>query len=184
MNLPSCAVISLILTLAGALVLFSPKEYARVGNQSGYAPVQPINFSHKVHAKDNSIPCEHCHSAARKSPVAGVPAANVCMNCHSEILKDSPEVRKIYDAVKDKRPIEWVRVHDCADFVRFDHSAHVTKGVPCQSCHGKVETMSRVQQVSDLSMGWCVNCHRQMNKKPLKGMKNVKASVECSTCHY
>lgn len=188
MNLPSCAVISLVITIVGALVLFNPKDYHLPSNQTGYSPVQPIAFSHKIHAKDNGIPCEYCHFSARRGPAAGIPPVNVCMNCHSEVKGSTPEAKKdigkIYESIKSKRPIEWIRVHDCPDFVRFNHSAHVSKGVPCQQCHGPVEEMVRIEQTRHLNMGWCVNCHRDVTKKPLQGMEDVKASVECSTCHY
>ncbi|MCC6444347.1 MAG: cytochrome c3 family protein [Armatimonadetes bacterium] len=184
MNLQTGAIISLVLTVGGGILLYNPRQYAWIGNQTGYSPRQPIEFSHKVHAKDNAIPCEYCHAGARKSPVAGVPADAVCMNCHSQVLKASPEVRKIADAVKRNRPVEWIRIHKVPDFVRFNHSAHVTKGVACQTCHGPVETMARVEQTRHMSMGWCVQCHRQYTKNPPKGMKNVQAQVECSTCHY
>src|SRR5690348_11407445 len=118
-----------MVTVVGGLALYQPKQHAWIGDPTGYAPPQPIEFSHKVHAKDNSIACEYCHSGARKGPVAGLPAASTCMNCHSQIGKDSPEVRKIAASIRSDRTIEWVRVHDLADFVRFDHSAHVSKGV-------------------------------------------------------
>jgi hypothetical protein len=183
-NLQPAAVISAMVTLVGGLALYQPKQYAWIGDQTGYSPPQPIEFSHKVHAKDNSIACEYCHSSARRGPVAGLPAASTCMNCHSEVQKKSPEVRKIADAVRTGRPIEWVRVHDMADFVRFDHSAHVAKGVACQTCHGPVETMPRIEQSRPMTMGWCVQCHRDTTAHPPRGMTNVHASTECSACHY
>jgi hypothetical protein len=183
-NLQSVAVISAVITVVGGLALYQPGHYLRLGDQTGYAPTQPIEFSHKVHAKDSLIPCEFCHSSARKGPVAGVPAASTCMKCHSQIKKDSPEIRKIAAAIRDGRPIEWVRVHDLPDFVCFDHSAHVTKGVACQTCHGPVEQMARVTQSRDMNMGWCVRCHRDYTARPPKGITNVRASVECSACHY
>lgn len=184
MSLRAAFVLSVIVTLAGAVLVFTPREYAWVGDQTGYAPVQPIAFSHKVHAKDNAIACGYCHSGARRSPAAVVPAANVCMNCHSEVRKDSPEVRKIVAAIETNKPIEWVRVNRMPDFVRFDHSAHVVKGVACQSCHGPVEDMARFKQTQHMSMGWCVSCHRQYTAAPPAGMGQVNARVECSTCHY
>ncbi len=184
MKLHFAMVLSATLTLAAAVTMFDPKYYAWIGDQTGYAPVQPIEYSHKVHAKDNSIPCEYCHFSARRGPVAGVPPASVCMNCHREIRKDAPDIVKLRKAVETGKPIEWVRVHRLADFVRFDHSAHVAKGVACQACHGPVETMARVEQTRHMSMGWCVSCHRQYTAKPPKGMSDVNARVECSTCHY
>jgi hypothetical protein len=201
MNLQPAAVISLVITVVGGLALYQPKQFAWVGDQTGYSPVQPIEFSHKLHAKDNGIPCEYCHSGARKGPVAGIPAARTCMNCHSQISKSSPEVRKVAAALKEGRPIEWVRIHDLPDFARFDHSAHVTAGVACQKCHGPVETMTRIEQHQHLSMGWCVGCHRDMavasekaealaaataavTRKDLSGRAKPQPSTECSVCHY
>jgi hypothetical protein len=183
-NLQPAAVISAVVTIVGALAFYQPNQHIGIGDQTGYAPQQPIEFSHKEHAKDHSIPCEFCHSGARKGAVAGIPAAGTCLKCHVEIEKESPEVQKLLTAVRDGRPIEWVRVHDQPDFVRFDHSAHVSKGVACQTCHGPVETMARIEQSRDMNMGWCVTCHRDYTAHPPKGMKDVKASVECSACHF
>lgn len=183
-SLQTGAVISLVITIVGALALYEPQHYAWIGDQTGYAPVQPIEFSHKVHAKDYAIPCEFCHFSARRGPVAGIPSARLCLICHAEVKKDSPEVQKIVAAVESGRPIDWVRVHDLPDFVRFDHRAHVSKGVACQTCHGPVETMARLEQASSLSMGWCVNCHRKYTRQPPAGFTDVRASVECSACHY
>jgi hypothetical protein len=160
MNLQPAFVISLVVTVVGAVALCQPRQYAWVGDQTGYAPAQPIEFSHKIHAKDNGIPCEYCHSGARKGPVAEIPAASTCMNCHSEVAKNAPEVKKVAAALKTGRGIEWVRIHDLPHFTRFDHSAHVAAGVSCQTCHGPVETMARVEQTRHMSMGWCIECHR------------------------
>src|SRR5262245_40170605 len=104
-QLQPAAVISLVITVVVGLALFQPRQYAWIGDQTGYAPVQPVEFSHKIHAKDYSIPCEYCHSGARRGPVAWIPSASTCMNCHSEIAKNSPEVRKVAAALKEGRPI-------------------------------------------------------------------------------
>lgn len=184
MNLQPAFAFALVITVVGGLALYQPGQYRALGDQTGYSPAQPIEFSHKEHAKEYSIPCEYCHSSARKGPVAGIPAATTCMNCHSQIDKNEPEIRKIAAAVQTGEPIRWVRVHQMADFVRFNHSAHVTKGIACQTCHGPVETMSRIEVSRNMTMGWCVNCHRRYNVHPPRGMTNVQASVECSTCHY
>lgn len=183
-HLQVAAVISIVVTALGVAVLYNPKHYAWIGDQTGYAPPQPVEFSHKLHAKDNSIPCEYCHFSARRGPVAGIPPAQVCMNCHSEVRKDSPEVEKVADAIESGRPIEWVRVYDVPDFVYFDHSAHVNKGIECQTCHGPVEEMARVEQARHLNMGWCVECHRQYMAHPPEGIEDVAASSECSVCHF
>ncbi|MGB8064975.1 MAG: cytochrome c3 family protein [Candidatus Sulfotelmatobacter sp.] len=233
----SFATLVLLIALGFSLLILGPKfnAYALPGNQLGYEPAQPVAFSHRLHAGELQVQCLYCHSGAEKSRHAGIPAANVCMNCHrfvsaplgairaeDELAKKekreprrvvSPEIQKIYDALalndkmrpdpaKQTTPIRWVKVHNLPDFVYFDHRPHVNAGVPCQKCHGPVETMERVRQVEDLSMGWCVNCHRGVDRAGLDGNGNftsapaptaqgpvpvthrVYASTDCSTCHY
>ncbi|MEY4927171.1 MAG: hypothetical protein RI894_1607 [Bacteroidota bacterium] len=145
------------------------------GRQQGYAPDQPIRFSHKTHAGVNKIDCQYCHDGARRSKHASIPGASTCMNCHKAIKKGpkygTEEIGKIYASAgynpdKDvydapQKPIEWVRIHNLPDHVYFNHSQHVVAGkVKCQECHGKVEEMNKVEQHAPLSMGWCINCHR------------------------
>ncbi len=127
----------------------------------GYAPNQPIVYSHAVHAGALKIPCLYCHYAAERSRYAGIPPARLCLNCHTQVLKDHPEVVKVKTAIEKGEPIRWVRVHKLPDFATFDHSIHVRKGVLCQTCHGPVESMGRVTQFSPLTMGWCIDCHRR-----------------------
>lgn len=186
------------------------------GDQEGYEPVQPIAFSHRLHAGEMQIACVYCHSGAERSPRAGIPSASVCMNCHRSVtapLADvraedeqakkekrkpqpvtSAELRKLYDALgldeklqpdpkKTPQPIAWVRVYNLPDFACFDHRSHVGAGVACQRCHGPVESMERVRQVGSLSMGWCVNCHREASVTGIAG-KKVNPSIDCATCHY
>jgi hypothetical protein len=189
MSLRTGFIISLIVTLAGAVLVVSGSTYRMPGDQSGYQPVQPIAYSHKVHAGDNKIPCLYCHSAAERGPMAGVPAASTCMNCHRQIRKDRPEIKKIAAALKEGRPIRWTRVHRLPDHVAFDHSRHVNTGVACQQCHGPIETMDRVAQFSSLTMGFCINCHRTENGRrfvdTLTGTRIVRAtSTDCSICHH
>ncbi len=154
------------------------KTLWNVGVHEGYMPVQPIKFSHQLHAGVNQIDCQYCHSGAFKSKNASIPSANVCMNCHQGVTgsekyggETSPEIAKIYRALdwnpetreygNNPRPIEWVRVHNLPDFAYFNHSQHVTvAGVECQTCHGPVETMEEVYQYSPLTMKWCVDCHQ------------------------
>lgn len=161
----------------------------QIGVDQGYEPIQPIHYSHKIHAGDNKINCKFCHSAARSSKTAGIPSLNVCMNCHKNISEYkgaedkkngytrafyTAEIQKLYEAVgwdPDKRqysgvqkPVRWVRIHNLPDFAYFNHSQHITvAGVECQTCHGPVEEMEIVHQHSLLTMGWCVNCHRKTN---------------------
>jgi mono/diheme cytochrome c family protein len=142
----------------------------------GYHPSQPINFMHKVHAGENGIACIYCHSGAEKGKVAGIPTLNVCMNCHKGIQGSNPEyqkeIAKIYDAVgwdpqkgdysKTPHPVKWNRVHSLSDFAFFSHAQHVMVGkIECQKCHGPVETYTTDQQFAPITMGWCVNCHRE-----------------------
>lgn len=143
-----------------------------VGDNSGFAPDQPIPFSHRLHAGDNKIPCLYCHANAEKGRHATVPSMNVCMNCHAVVATDRPAIQQLKGAYDSGKVMEWVRVHDLPDYVYFNHRAHVAKGVECQTCHGAVENMERVEQMKTLKMGWCVECHRQK-----------EVSTECSTCH-
>src|SRR5215467_15211113 len=152
----------MVLGVAG-LVLASGRgawELKRMGVNQDYAPQQPIAFPHKVHAGDNKIPCLYCHYAARTSRHAGIPPASICMNCHSMLEKQTVELEKLQEAVSERRPIRWVKVHNLPDYVYFNHSQHVLSGVFCQRCHGQVERMDRVEQASSLTMGWCLDCHR------------------------
>jgi hypothetical protein len=195
MSLRTAKIISLLVTLIGAAIVWQGSSFRGLGNQQGYQPQQPINFSHKVHAGDNQIQCLYCHSSADKSRVAGIAAASTCMNCHTKVLKDSPEIQKIAAALAESKPIEWVKVNDLPDHVAFNHSRHVTSGIRCQQCHGPVETMDRVEQFDALSMGFCVACHRTHREVTLDGNgrpvvareatpKRLMASTDCSVCHY
>ena len=169
-------------------------ELRQVGVHQGYAPDQPIAFPHKVHAGDNKIPCLYCHSAARTSRHAGIPSASVCMNCHGMLERQTVEIEKLKETVQLGRPIAWVKVHNLPDFVYFNHSQHVLSNVACQSCHGPVEQMDRVEQVSPLTMGWCLGCHRQNAHLPASGFERAAlglsqrptptAGLDCASCHY
>jgi hypothetical protein len=134
---------------------------------------QPIAFSHRVHATDYKIRCQYCHIYAERSPVAGVPPVKTCMGCHELIATDKPEIENLTRFWQERQPIEWVKVYDLPDFVRFTHKRHVGAGVECQECHGPVDTMEQVVRVSDLTMGWCLDCHQQRN-----------AEIDCLICHY
>lgn len=174
-----------------------------IGVSQGYAPSQPISFSHKLHAGEYKINCNYCHTGVYKSKSANIPSANICMNCHNAIKQESPEIQKIYKAIETGRPIEWVRVHNLPDLAYFNHSQHTkVGGIQCQQCHGPIEKMEVVQQYSPLTMGWCINCHRETavngkdnhyydnlmvmhakgSKEPMK-VKDI-GGLECSKCHY
>jgi len=154
----------------------------------GYQPAQPIEYSHAIHAGAMKIDCLYCHYAAERGRHAGIPPATVCMNCHAQVKTDHPEVRKVARAVKAGEPIEWVRIHQVPDHVYFNHSAHVNGGVECQKCHGPVESMGRVEQWAPLTMGWCLDCHRESGA----GLADVPEDhdvrsgplTDCFVCHH
>lgn len=179
-----------------------------IGVQQGYAPTQPIAFSHALHAGEFQIDCNYCHTGVRKSKNANIPSPNMCMNCHSMITKvtgqeeESKEIQKIYAAIENNQPIEWIRVHNLPDLAYFSHVQHVeVGGVECQTCHGPVEEMEVVRQHESLTMGWCINCHREtkinasneyydklvalhssVSKEPMT-VENI-GGLECAKCHY
>lgn len=166
----------IIITLVGILVLsglgYVLNFWNNLGNSIGYAPEQPIPFSHKIHAGDNQIQCLYCHVNADKGRHATVPSLNVCMNCHSVVKADSPWIQKIKEHYEKNQPIEWTKVFDQPDFVYFNHRPHIAKGFACETCHGDIKQMSRVEQVEPLHMGYCLDCHRQNG-----------APTSCNTCH-
>lgn len=213
--------ISILICIAliiGGLIYGKSVNINVLGLNQGYAPEQPLAFSHRLHSGDMEITCLYCHTGAEKSHSAGIPAAGICMNCHKFVtagwdqikieeqkaeeekrdirLFVSSELKTLYNAVGYDTEtmayredgagaaLEWVRVHDLPDFVFFDHSRHVNGGVACQTCHGPVETMETVSQVQDLSMGWCVNCHRDVNHGRIADLKGKYASISCAVCHY
>ena len=202
------------------VLIFSYDGLMGVGVTTNYAPAQPIAFSHKIHAGQNGVDCNYCHTSARKSKHSGIPSANVCMNCHTYISEGSiagtKEIQKIYDAVGfdastrtyiegyEQKPIEWVRIHNLPDHAYFNHSQHVVAGgLECQDCHGPVEEMDVLYQYSELTMGWCIDCHRETEvkmegnnyythlheqlKEKYKGEKitvDKIGGLECAKCHY
>ena len=218
---------AIMLLLVSAYFMYG--FFMQVGIDQGYAPVQPIHYSHKIHAGANKIDCNYCHSSARKSKHSGIPSLNVCMNCHKNISEYNgeedlvngytkefydKEIAKLYDAVGwddakqsytgEEKPVKWVRIHNLPDFVYFNHSQHVTvAGIDCQKCHGPVEEMEIMYQYSSLTMGWCIDCHRETNvdlenneyyekiHEELSKKYNVDkltiaelGGLECGKCHY
>jgi hypothetical protein len=159
----------LVLVAGLAFLILTPSKYV------GYAPDQPIPFNHKIHAGDNKMDCRYCHQAVEKSAHASVPATATCMNCHGSnlnVASKAPNIKKLKNYYDENRPIQWIKVHDQPDFVFFNHSAHIGRGVDCSKCHGNVAEMEVIKQVESLNMGYCVNCHRENN-----------APNDCSTCH-
>ena len=217
-----------------AILLLSSTYFAfqymlQIGVDQGYMPIQPIHYSHKIHAGDNQIECQYCHSSANKSKHSGIPSLNVCMNCHENIAEYNGdedlekgytrdfytnEIKKLYKAVGwdensqsytgDTEPVKWVRIHNLPDFVYFSHAQHVTvAGVDCNKCHGPVEEMEVLYQHSPLTMGWCLNCHKETNVKVKDNEYYTKiheelskkygveeltvaqmGGLECGKCHY
>ncbi|GAB5538043.1 MAG: c-type cytochrome [Salibacteraceae bacterium] len=194
-----------------------------IGVYQSYQPKQPIWFSHKIHAGQNGINCVYCHNSVEKGKSAGIPSVNICMNCHMGVqegkVSGTKEIAKIYDAIGwdpdkgryiadyEQKPIEWVRIHNLQDFVYFNHSQHVVVGKQeCQTCHGPIEEMDEVYQYSELTMGWCINCHREttvsmedngyyerihddlVEKHKEEGLETFKVEhiggLECVKCHY
>jgi cytochrome c551/c552 len=202
-----------IMIIGSTLFLISMvvyQEAVNLGRYPGYEPDQPIKFSHKVHAGDNKIDCQYCHTGVMESKRAGIPSENVCLNCHTVIKSGTntgtSEIAKIYKAVEEGKAIEWIKVHNLPDHVFYSHAQHVNAGkLDCTECHGDVAKMGRIQQVNDLSMGWCLDCHRKKHvdfdnkyysnqfKKYHEEIKNghrkgVTVSEiggqDCAKCHY
>ena len=217
---------SIFMLLAGAYFMYG--FFMQVGVDQNYTPIQPIHFSHRIHAGSNGVDCKFCHSSARVSKHAGIPSLNVCMNCHINISAVSDttateeyskafydgEIQKLYDAVGwdaaeqkytgKSQPVKWVRIHNLPDFAYFNHSQHVTvAGIECQTCHGPVQSYELQKQFAPLTMGWCIDCHRQTDVKmegneyyakiheelsKKYGVEKLTAAqmggLECGKCHY
>jgi hypothetical protein len=180
---------------------FSPKT-----TDVGYQPQQPVPFSHKLHAGDLGMDCRYCHTTVEVAANAAVPPTQTCMNCHAKIRAASPKLVTVRESYATGVPVPWVKVHDLPDYAYFNHSAHVTRGVGCVECHGRIDKMEVVQQFAPLSMGWCLDCHRnpethlrpkelvtKMDWQPtedrltlgrrLREAYNINPSQDCSTCH-
>lgn len=205
-KVPSRILVGLIIFLNvivfGVWYFFSP-EYTDVG----YAPEQPVPYSHKIHAGQLGMDCEYCHTNVKNSMFANVPATQTCMNCHNQIRVNSEKLEKVRTSWETGESIEWVRVHNLADYSYFSHKAHVNSGVGCESCHGRVDRMEVVYQAEPLSMSWCLDCHRQPEKyvrpveevttmgyepeidqlelgRRLVAEKNIHPPTYCQGCHY
>ena len=152
----------------------------------GYAPEQPIPFSHKRHAGEMKIDCRYCHIGADQSRHAVVPSVDTCMNCHSLARTDSPWIQQLKKFADEGKPIPWKRVHQVPEFVYFNHSVHVNKGITCQTCHGPVEQMDKIEQVRPFAMSNCLHCHRNAHEE-LQGITDLsqikKGPENCSACH-
>ncbi len=173
----------------------------------GYQPTQPVPFSHKLHAGEMGFDCRYCHNTVERSAHAAIPPTQTCMNCHTQIHKDSPKIAPLKASFESGMPMQWRRIHDLPDYAYFNHSAHVNRGVGCVECHGRIDRMEVVSQQKPLSMGWCLECHRhpdenlrplaevthlefsaQKSQTPeqraeLKSLFKINPSENCSTCH-
>lgn len=149
------AVLSATGVTAGVWYYFTNK-YTDVG----YMPVQPVAFSHNIHAGQLGIDCRYCHNAVEKSWYANIPASSVCMNCHSQVRKDDPKLAVVRDSYATGEPIHWIQIHKLPDYVFFNHSVHVNRGIGCVECHGPINQMDEVYQAKPLSMTFCLECHR------------------------
>lgn len=172
----------------------------------GYQPRQPVAFSHALHAGELGIDCRYCHTTVERAAHAAIPSTEICMNCHAQVAKDGEKTLLLRQSYATNEPIRWIRVHDLPDYVYFDHSAHVGRGIGCVTCHGRIDKMEQVRQVETLSMGWCLDCHRNPlphlrpaefvtrmdwvpNEDPgllgvrLRDQYRTNPSVDCSTCH-
>lgn len=170
----------------------------------GYQPDQPVPYSHALHAGELGIDCRYCHSTVERAGEAAIPPAATCMNCHASVKKDSDALLPIRAAFAENTPVRWTRVHDVPDYVYFNHQAHVSAAVGCETCHGRIDQMVKVFQAKPLTMEWCVDCHRDPTAhirpieeittmgyepksddegKTLARDRNVKPSTNCSTCH-
>ena len=156
--------------IGGVWYYFSPKF-----TDAGYRPRQPVPFSHKLHAGDMGMDCRYCHNTVERAAHAAIPASQTCMNCHSLVKTDSPKLKLVRDSYTTDEPIPWVRVHQLPDYAFFDHRPHLAAGVGCSSCHGRIDQMTIVEMAKPLSMGWCLDCHRdpEPNLRPRDQITNM-----------
>lgn len=175
---------ALNVAIGGGVVTFVFVYYFSPDNlQVGYAPVQPVPFSHRLHAGDLGMDCRYCHANVERSFEAMVPPTQTCMGCHAVIRPDSARLAPVHESWETGLPVEWVRVHNLPDHAYFDHSVHLSAGVGCASCHGRIDRMEVVTQAEPLSMGWCLDCHRapEENLRPLDRLTDMDWTNEAAT---
>jgi hypothetical protein len=201
--------LALLTALAAVLVAIVIGAWRMAPRNSPYHAVsQPIPFSHKHHAGDDGIDCRYCHTSVERSGFAGMPTTRICLTCHSQLYKDAPMLAPLHESDRTGSPIAWSRVHDLPDFVYFDHSIHIAKGVACVECHGRVDQMPLTWRIAPLEMQWCLACHRDpgphlhepgdvfamRTREPLAAreieqlmqhyhIQSVRRLTDCSTCH-
>ena len=197
------AVLGLVVTLGAAVGVLQRSDFVTAAHVSRE---QPVQFSHQHHVGGIGIDCRYCHTSVEVSYSAGIPPTKTCINCHSQIWSTSPYLEPVRSSFRDDKPLQWLRVHDLPDFVYFNHSIHIKKGMGCETCHGRVDKMPLMWQASPLTMEWCLSCHRDpvKNLRPREAMTamgwvapenlpelqrelatkyNVKSKMSCSTCH-
>jgi hypothetical protein len=193
----------------GLLALLAAFDRSSYNTGAYVALEQPVQFSHKHHVGDDGIDCRYCHTSVETTAFAGIPPTKTCMNCHSQLFSDSPYLEPVFESWRSGRPIRWQRVHDLPDFVYFNHSIHVNKGVGCVECHGRMDRMPQTHQVASLQMEWCLDCHRNPTRvlRPAERIfdmawqppadqavqgallareyetPDVRVLTSCSTCH-
>jgi hypothetical protein len=175
--LPVVVVVALVSVLVTGLVTVPVRRV------TGYAPAQPISYSHELHAGKMRIDCRYCHLGVERSRHASVPATDICMNCHKLASVDKAEVVRLREIVSANQPIAWKRVHKLPDFVYFSHRSHVNSGISCEQCHGDVRRMEDLTQVASLSMGSCLDCHRNAPHRAPGIEASLKGPENCSACH-
>jgi hypothetical protein len=174
-RLPLMIVIGVVLVgsavTAGVWYYFTPK-YTRVG----YQPIQPVAFSHNTHAGQLGLDCRYCHTGVEKSWFSNIPASSTCMNCHNQVLKDDPRLALVRESAATGKPVPWVQIHRMPDFVYFNHSVHVNRGISCVECHGRIDQMDEVYHAKPFSMSFCLECHRHPETKlrPLDKITDLK----------
>ncbi|MCG8373959.1 MAG: cytochrome c family protein [Balneolales bacterium] len=204
-QIPSKLLIGLIVTV-NVVILGMWYYFTPAFTDVGYAPEQPVPFSHQIHVGKLGLDCQYCHTSVTESKQANVPPTQTCMNCHGQIKTDSEKLAPIRESWETGAAVEWVRVHNLPDYAYFNHAAHVNVGVGCESCHGRIDKMEVVYQAERLSMNWCLECHREPEKflRPVEEITTMGYQVEnqlligaelvkknnvsppqyCQGCHY
>ncbi len=195
-----------VFIVAGIIVVLGTLVRSSYATQVGAPIQQPIQFSHKHHVGDDGIDCRYCHTSVEDSAFAGLPSTAICMNCHRQLFTDSPALAPVRDSFQNNQPIVWQRVYNLPDFVYFDHSIHVQKGIGCVTCHGRIDQMPLTWKTVSLQMEWCLDCHRNPEKyvRPRSEVFNmdwqptedqatlgaqlvkdygIQSKLSCSTCH-
>jgi len=205
-TLAKVSIFGALFAVGGGLWLALEFNRSPYMTQAGVARIQPVQFSHQHHVGGMGLDCRYCHTSVEQAAVAGIPPTQTCMNCHSQIWSQSPELEPVRESFRSGKSLEWVRVHDLPEFAYFNHSAHVNKGMGCSTCHGRVDRMPLVWQEKSLQMEWCLECHRAPEKfvRPQHEVFNaayeppsdqlemgrklvqeygLKPRTSCSTCH-